>query len=62
MCVQGLQILESRGYDSCGCVSITTDQITGKPAFVSTKFASTNRFGGDCIKRMVAEGPVRHSH
>jgi glucosamine--fructose-6-phosphate aminotransferase (isomerizing) len=62
VCVQGLQILESRGYDSCGCVSITTDQITGKPTFVSTKFASTNRFGGDCIKRMVAEGPVRHSH
>ena len=57
MCIQGLQILESRGYDSCGIVSI--DQ-GGK--FVRTKFASSDRFGGDCIKRMELEGRGRHNH
>lgn len=40
-----MQILESRGYDSCGIVSIDSDN-----KFVRTKFASSDRFGGDCIK------------
>ena len=26
ICIQGLQILESRGYDSCGIVSIDMDE------------------------------------
>jgi len=57
VCIQGLQILESRGYDSCGIVSIDEN---GK--FVRTKFASSDRFGGDCIKRMELEGKGRHDH
>lgn len=55
--MQGLQILESRGYDSCGIVSIDEN---GK--FVRTKFASSDRFGGDCIKRMELEGKGKHDH
>ena len=47
--------MESRGYDSCGIVSIDSD---GK--FVRTKFASSDRFGGDCIKRMELQGGGRH--
>jgi glutamine---fructose-6-phosphate transaminase (isomerizing) len=58
VCIQGLQILESRGYDSCGIVTI--DPESGK--FVRTKFASSDRFGGDCIKRMELEGRARHKH
>jgi glucosamine--fructose-6-phosphate aminotransferase (isomerizing) len=27
-----------------------------------TKFASRDRFGGDCIKRMELEGAGRHDH
>ena len=27
-----------------------------------TKFASSDRFGGDCIKRMELEGKGRHDH
>ena len=27
-----------------------------------TKFASSDRFGGDCIKRMAVEGASRHNH
>ena len=46
--MQGLKILESRGYDSCGIVSITYDA-DNEPVFKTTKFASTKRFGGDCI-------------
>ena len=57
VCIQGLQILESRGYDSCGIVTIDEN---GK--FVRTKFASSDRFGGDCIKRMELEGRARHKH
>ena len=57
VCIQGLQILESRGYDSCGVVSINQE---GK--FVRTKFASSDRFGGDCIKRMELEGKGKHDH
>ncbi|CDW89005.1 glucosamine-fructose-6-phosphate aminotransferase [Stylonychia lemnae] len=57
VCIQGLQILESRGYDSCGIVSI--DQ---EGNFVRTKFASSDRFGGDCIKRMELEGKGKHDH
>ena len=61
VCIQGLQILESRGYDSCGVVSITTDS-NDKYVFELTKFASSNRFGGDCIKRMTVEGAQKHKH
>ena len=43
-------------------MSITTDDATGKAAFICTKFASSNRFGGDCIKRMAMEGLPRHNH
>jgi len=56
-----LQILESRGYDSCGIASITRDE-EGNPVFELTKFASSDRFGGDCIKRMALEGASRHNH
>lgn len=52
-----MQILESRGYDSCGIVTID-----GNGCFVRTKFASSDRFGGDCIKRMDLEGRGRHQH
>jgi hypothetical protein len=45
VCMNGLKILESRGYDSCGIVSI--DNKTGK--FKIHKFASSDRYGGDCI-------------
>jgi len=48
VCMSGLQILESRGYDSAGMVSI--DSETGQ--FKLHKFASTDRFGGDCIKKL----------
>lgn len=61
MCIQGLQILESRGYDSCGIASIRIDE-EGKACFELTKFASSDRFGGDCIKRMANEGASRHNH
>lgn len=27
-----------------------------------TKFASSNRFGGDCIRRMAVEGADAHNH
>lgn len=57
VCIQGLQILESRGYDSCGIVSINQEG-----QFVRTKFASSDRFGGDCIKRMELEGRGKHDH
>lgn len=51
-----MHILESRGYDSCGVVSIcpTTGQ------FRLDKFASSDRFGGDCIKRLDFEGRKNH--
>jgi glucosamine--fructose-6-phosphate aminotransferase (isomerizing) len=42
-------------------VSITKND-EGNPEFVLTKFASSNRFGGDCIKRMALEGAPRHNH
>ena len=58
MCINGLHILESRGYDSCGVVSI--DHQTGK--FKIHKFASTDRFGGDCIKRLDHEGKGEHDN
>jgi len=58
VCINGLQILESRGYDSCGVVSI--DHQTGK--FKLNKFASTDRFGGDCIKRLEHEGKGEHDN
>jgi glucosamine--fructose-6-phosphate aminotransferase (isomerizing) len=54
--MNGLQILESRGYDSCGIVTI--DSVTGQ--FKVNKFASTDRFGGDCIKRLQQEGKGKH--
>lgn len=58
VCINGLQILESRGYDSCGVVSI--DPETNQ--FKCHKFASTDRFGGDCIKRLEHEGKAEHDH
>ena len=61
ICIQGLQILESRGYDSCGIASIDKDE-EGKAQWVLTKFASSDRFGGDCIKRMVVQGAAKHNH
>ena len=61
ICIQGLQILESRGYDSCGIASIERDQ-EGKPQWVVTKFASSDRFGGDCIKRISVHGASKHNH
>ena len=61
VCIQGLKILESRGYDSCGIVSITHDD-DNQPVFKTTKFASTKRFGGDCIQRMALEGVGNHNH
>ena len=45
VCMNGLKILESRGYDSCGIVSI--DRKNGQ--FKVHKFASSDRYGGDCI-------------
>ena len=53
--------MESRGYDSCGIVSIEKDK-DDNPAFVTTKFASSDRFGGDCIKRMAVQGATVHNH
>jgi glucosamine--fructose-6-phosphate aminotransferase (isomerizing) len=58
VCINGLHILESRGYDSCGVVSICPE--TGQ--FKTHKFASTDRFGGDCIKRLEYEGRREHDH
>jgi glucosamine 6-phosphate synthetase-like amidotransferase/phosphosugar isomerase protein len=57
VCINGLQILESRGYDSCGIVSID-----GESNFKCHKFASTDRFGGDCIKRLEHEGKNEHDN
>lgn len=42
-------------------MSITKDE-DGQPKFVTTKFASTNRFGGDCIKRIATYGAALHNH
>jgi len=56
VCINGLQILESRGYDSCGVVSIDPET----KQFKINKFASTDRFGGDCIKRLMFEGKGEH--
>ena len=50
--------MESRGYDSCGIVSI--DQDTN--SFKVHKCASTDRFGGDCIKRLSNEGKNEHDN
>ena len=58
MCVSGLHILESRGYDSCGIVSI--DPSTGK--FKLHKFASSDRYGGDCISRLEHESKGHHDN
>ena len=55
-----MQILESRGYDSCGIVSIHYDE-EQKPQWTMTKFASSDRFGGDCIKRMAVQGATKHN-
>jgi glucosamine--fructose-6-phosphate aminotransferase (isomerizing) len=56
ICMDGLKILESRGYDSCGIVSIDPNT----KQFNLHKFASTDRFGGDCIKRL--EHEVKGNH
>jgi glutamine---fructose-6-phosphate transaminase (isomerizing) len=56
--MNGLHILESRGYDSCGIVSI--DNMTGK--FQLHKFASSDRYGGDCIKRLEFESNGKHDN
>jgi glucosamine--fructose-6-phosphate aminotransferase (isomerizing) len=56
VCINGLHILESRGYDSCGMVSINP----ANGQFKLHKFASTDRFGGDCIKRLAFEGANQH--
>lgn len=56
ICMNGLKILESRGYDSCGIVSI--DKKTGQ--FKIHKFASSDRYGGDCIQRLCHEGKGQH--
>jgi glutamine---fructose-6-phosphate transaminase (isomerizing) len=55
--VNGLHILESRGYDSAGIVSIDKD---GK--FVQHKFASSERYGGDCISRLEFESKGLHDN
>ena len=47
--------MESRGYDSCGIVTISKDE-KEQSVFEITKFASSDRFGGDCIQRMATEG------
>ena len=41
---QGIKILEARGYDSCGMVSVDKDG-----ELVLTKHASEHYEGGDCI-------------
>lgn len=56
--MNGLKILESRGYDSCGMVSI--DYQTKK--FIIHKFASLNRFGGDCIENLREQGKGHHDN
>ena len=48
--------MESRGYDSCGIVSIDSET----KQFKTNKFASTDRFGGDCIQRLKAESKNMH--
>ncbi len=58
VCMNGLHILESRGYDSCGIVSINNQ--TGK--FQLHKFASSDRYGGDCIKRLEFESNGKHDN
>lgn len=55
--MQGLKILEMRGYDSCGIASINQE---GK--FEQTKYASTDRFGGDCISKLEKEIQQRDLH
>ena len=57
ICIDGIQILQFRGYDSCG---ITTIDETGK--FVTTKMASDSHYGGDCINRIKTEAKQRHDH
>jgi glucosamine--fructose-6-phosphate aminotransferase (isomerizing) len=59
VCINGLKILEARGYDSCGLVSIAYNNNT--PFFKRTRFASTDRFGGDCIRKMQMEGADKHN-
>jgi len=56
-CLLGLKILEMRGYDSCGIASIDETK-----SFQCTKYASTNRFGGDCIKKLEKEMDRAKSH
>ena len=42
-------------------MSIDYDE-ENKAVFKTTKFASTDRFGGDCIKRMTSQGAKLHNH
>ena len=52
-CVQGIQILQFRGYDSCGLCTIDHNM-----HFQITKFAS--EINGDCIQKIVDVAPKTH--
>ena len=46
-----------RGYDSCGIASIDKEN-----EMHFTKYASTQRFGGDCIRRLSLEVQEHEKH
>lgn len=58
-CVQGIQILQFRGYDSCGLCTLDS-----KRNFQITKYASevslSNNNNGDCIQKIVESAPKIH--
>ena len=57
VCIQGLNLLQFRGYDSCGVASLDESN-----NFVVSKFASTHAHGGDCITQIEKEGAGKHDH
>uniref|UniRef100_A0A0H5QI91 Glutamine--fructose-6-phosphate aminotransferase [isomerizing] n=1 Tax=Spongospora subterranea TaxID=70186 RepID=A0A0H5QI91_9EUKA len=54
--VEGLTILQNRGYDSCGVATLTTN---AEPEIITTKFASKGSTS-DSIEILKQNTPVRH--
>mmetsp|Transcript_384 Transcript_384/g.345 ORF Transcript_384/g.345 Transcript_384/m.345 type:complete len:246 (-) Transcript_384:1421-2158(-) len=55
--LDGLQILQYRGYDSCGICTINE-----KGEFVLNKKASSSGQGGDCIEAVLGLAEGNHNH
>jgi hypothetical protein len=55
--LDGIQILQYRGYDSCGIVSIDE-----KGDFVLHKKSSSSGQGGDCIQQVIDMATGHHDH